>query len=82
MNISATKLQVTPETKKYLVVQNSHILLQLSNSLFEMKSKQLLIFKTQNHDHNILCKYFLKTIRKRKLSAEDPINAAGVYLTK
>lgn len=45
MNISATKLQVTPETKKYLVVQNSHILLQLSNSLFEMKSKQLLIFK-------------------------------------
>lgn len=74
MNISATKLQVTPETKKYLVVQNSHILLQLSNSLFEMK--------TQNHDHNILCKYFLKTIRKRKLSAEDPINAAGVYLTK
>lgn len=47
MNISATKLQVTPETKNYLVVQNSHILLQLSNSLSEMKSKQLLIFKNE-----------------------------------
>lgn len=45
MNISATKLQVTPENKKYRGVQNTHILLQLSNSLFEMKSKKLLIFK-------------------------------------